>query len=79
MKLFIENFVKLADKSQDELTVNYRIDTRVECPAEMHVCFRLHLLPHRRFWAVTKFADSIHMIYQAQIRSITFILTRHID
>ena len=32
------------------------IDTRVACPAEMHV--RLRLLSHRRFWVVTKFADS---------------------
>jgi len=36
---------KLADKRQG-LTVNHRIDTRVQCPAEMHV--RLHLLSDRR-------------------------------
>ena len=47
---------KLFDKRQDELTVSRRIDTRVECPAEMHV--RLRLLPHRKFWVVTKFVDS---------------------
>jgi len=47
---------KLSDKRQDGLTVNRRIDTRVECPIKMHV--RLRLLPHQRFWIVTKFVDS---------------------
>ena len=62
MKLFAENFVatrrvkKLCDKRQDRLTINCRIDTRVACPAEMHV--RLHLLLDRRSWVVTKFVDS---------------------
>ena len=31
---------KLSDKRQEGLTVHRRIDTRVACPAEMHV--RLH-------------------------------------
>ena len=35
--------------------VNCRIDSRVQCPTEMHV--RLHLLPDRRFGVITKFAD----------------------
>ena len=51
-----EGVMKLCDKRQDGLAVNCRIDTRVECPAEMQV--RLCLLPHRRFWIVTKFFDS---------------------
>ena len=46
---------KLCDKRQDGLIVNRRIDTRVACPAEMHV--RLRLLLDRRFWVVTKFVD----------------------
>ena len=33
-----------------------RIDTRVACPAEMHV--RLRFLFDRRYWVVTKFVDS---------------------
>ena len=51
-----EGMKKFPDKRQDRLTVNRRIDTRVKCPGEMHV--RLHLLPHQRFWVVTKFIDS---------------------
>jgi len=47
---------KLCDKKQDGLTVNRQIDTRVACPAEMHV--RLHFLFDRRSWVVTKFIDS---------------------
>ena len=46
----------LCDKRQDRLTINRRIDTRVECPAEMNM--RLRLLSHQRFWVVTKFVDS---------------------
>jgi len=51
-----EGVKKLCDKRQDGLTVNHRIDTRVACPAEMHVCLRF--LFDRRSWVVTKFVDS---------------------
>ena len=47
---------KLSDKRQDGLTINRRIDTRVEYPAEMYV--RLRFLFDRRSWVVTKFVDS---------------------
>ena len=46
----------MCDKRQDGLTVNSRIDTRVVCPAEIHV--HLRLLSNQRFWVVTKFVDS---------------------
>ena len=56
-------------------SINRRIDTRVQCPSEMHV--RLRLLPYRRFLLVTKFADShshdlsspdkVHHFYSHQI------------
>ena len=42
-----EGVKKLSDKRKDGLTVNSQIDTRVECPTEMHV--RLRLLSRRRF------------------------------
>ena len=67
---------KLADKRQDGFTVNCRIDTRVECLAEMHVYLRL--LPHRRFW-VNKFANSHSHDLLSLDKSITFTLTKHID
>ena len=47
---------KLGDKRQERLTVNRRIDIRVQCPNVMQI--RLHLLSDRRFWVVTKFANS---------------------
>ena len=50
-----EGVKKLFDK-REGLTINRRIDNKVQCPAEMHV--RLCLLPRRSFWVVTKFADS---------------------
>ena len=34
---------KLCDKRQDGLTIHRRIDTRVACPAEMHVRLRFYL------------------------------------
>jgi len=51
-----EGVKKLCDKRKDELTVNRQIDTKVACPAVMHV--RLHFLFDRRYWVVTKFVDS---------------------
>ena len=36
-----EGLKKLCDKRQDGLTVHRRVNTRVACPAEMHV--RLHI------------------------------------
>ena len=38
---------KLGDKSQEGLTVNRRIDTKIQCLIEMHV--HLRLLPDRKF------------------------------
>ena len=62
MKLFVktyccnkEDLKNLGDKRQEGLIVNRRIDTRVQCPAEMHV--HLSLLPDKRFWVVAKFAN----------------------
>jgi len=81
MKLFVENFVatrrELTDKRQDGLTINCRIDTRVECPAEMHE--RIVYYHTEYFGLSASLMILIHMIYQAWIRSITFTLTRHID
>ena len=65
-----EDVKKLADKRQDEITVNLRIDTRVECHAEVHV--RLRLLPHRRFWVVNKFVNSHSHDLLSLDKSITF-------
>ena len=51
-----EGVKKLAIKRQEGLSVNRHIDTRVQCPAVMHV--RLHLFADGRFWIMTKFTDS---------------------
>ena len=51
-----EGVKKLCDKRQDGLTVHRRIDTRVACPAEIHV--RLCFLYDRRSWVITKFFNS---------------------
>ena len=66
----------MADKRQEGLMVNCRIDTRVQCLTETHICLRL--LPDRRFWVVIKFADShshdlsnpdkVHHFYSHQTR-----------
>ena len=69
--------VKKCDKKQDEFTVNRRIDTRVACPAEMHV--RLHFYLTEDLGLSPSLLILIHMNYQARIRSITITLTRHID
>ena len=68
---------KLCDKRQDGLTVNRRIDTRVACPAEIHV--RLRFLMAEDLGLSPSLLILIHMNYQARIRSITITLTRHID
>ena len=68
---------KLSDKRQDGLTVNRRIDTRVACPAEIHV--RLRFLFNRKSWVITKFVDSHSHELSSPDKSITFILNRRID
>ena len=52
----MEDIKRLGDKRQKGLTINRRIDIRVHCTAEMHIWLRLLL--DRRFWVITKFADS---------------------
>ena len=51
-----EGVKKSCNKRQEGLTVHRRIDTKVACPAEMHV--RLGFLFDRRYGVVTKFVDS---------------------
>jgi len=85
-----ESVKKLCDKRQDGLTVNRRIDTRVECPPEMHIYLRL--LPLQRFWVLTKFVDShshdlssldkVHHFYSHQTHRLKIsrsIMTNLID
>ena len=51
-----EGVKKLSDKRQEGLTVHRRVDTRVACPAEMHI--RLRFFLDKRHWVITKFVDT---------------------
>ena len=52
-----EGLKKLCDKRQDGLTVHRRVNTRVGCPAEMHIRLRL-FSDSSRYWVITKFVDT---------------------
>ena len=76
MKLFVESIVATRRVSRgwgikQGLIANRRIDTRVYCPAEMHI--RLYLLPDRKFRMVTKFGDSHSHDLSSSERCIIFI------
>ena len=60
-----EGMKKLGDKRQEGLTLNRRIDTRVQCPAKMHV--HLCLLPDRSFGWSLSLLIRIRMMYQVRI------------
>ena len=69
-----EGLKKLCDKRQEGLTVHRRVNTRVACPAEMHI--RLRFFWTKDIGLSQNLLILIHMNCQARIRYITITLTR---